>query len=218
MPSLVFAGRPRSLSSRGTIVLEAIKHAILTGALQPGQPLVETDLAQQLGVSKTPVREALKTLAGAGLVTMSEYKGAAVRTVDDALLEWVYDLRLLLEPEAVSRTVERGADLAPAAEALRRADTSADRAERSLANRDFHRTLYAGCGNPLLVSTLDSLRDQTALISAAAWERVPTWEREADEHRGILQAAQSGSAAEAAGLLREHVCGFVERVRAGGGL
>ncbi|SEG91590.1 DNA-binding transcriptional regulator, GntR family [Nonomuraea solani] len=218
MASPVFAGQSRSLSSRGTIVLETIKNAILTGALQPGQQLVETDLAQQLGVSKTPVREALKTLAGAGLVTMSEYKGATVRTVDDALLEWVYDLRLLLEPEAVSRTVERGADLTPAAEALHRADTAADRAERSLANRDFHRTLYAGCGNPLLVSTLDSLRDQTALISAAAWERVPTWEREADEHRDILRAAQSGSATDAARLLREHVCGFVDRVRQSGGL
>ncbi|MEU7749049.1 GntR family transcriptional regulator [Nonomuraea sp. NPDC049158] len=51
-----------------------IKHAILTGALQPGQALVETELAQQLGVSKTPVREALKTFAGAGQVTMSEYR------------------------------------------------------------------------------------------------------------------------------------------------
>lgn len=218
MASPIFAGQPRSLSSRGTMVLEAIKHAILTGTLQPGQQLVETELAQQLGVSKTPVREALKTLAGAGLVTMSEYKGATVRTVDNALMEWVYDLRLLLEPEAVSRTVERGADLTPAAEALSRADTAADRADRSLANRDFHRALYAGCGNPLLVSSLDSLRDQTALISAAAWERVPTWEREADEHRDILKAAQSGSAAEAAGRLREHVCRFVERVRESGGL
>ncbi|TMR29874.1 GntR family transcriptional regulator [Nonomuraea zeae] len=206
------------MSSRGTAVLEAIKHAILTGALQPGQALVETDLAQQLGVSKTPVREALKTLAGAGLVTMSEYKGATVRTVDSALMESVYDLRLLLEPEAVTRTVGSGADLAPAARALRRADEAADRAERSLANRDFHRALYAGCGNPLLVSTLDSLRDQTALISSAAWSRVPTWEREAEEHREILRAAQAGAAEEAAGLLRDHVHRFVERVREAGGL
>ncbi|GAA3579980.1 GntR family transcriptional regulator [Nonomuraea rosea] len=218
MASPVFAGQPRSMSSRGAAVLEAIKHAILTGALPPGQALVETDLAQQLGVSKTPVREALKTLAGAGLVTMSEYKGATVRTVDSALMESVYDLRLLLEPEAVRRTVEGGADLAPAASALRRADEAADRAGRSLANRDFHRALYAGCGNPLLVSTLDSLRDQTALISAAAWTWVPTWEREAEEHREILEAAQSGAAEQAAGLLRDHVRHFIERVRDSGEL
>ncbi|MEU7864104.1 GntR family transcriptional regulator [Nonomuraea sp. NPDC049141] len=216
--SPVFAGQARSMSSRGTVALEVIKHAILTGALQPGQALVETELAQQLGVSKTPVREALKTLAGAGLVTMSEYKGASVRQVDTALMESVYDLRLLLEPEALSRTVQRGTDLTPAAEALHRADEAADRADRSLANRDFHRALYAGCGNPLLVSTLDALRDQTALISAAAWVRVPTWESEAEEHRRILQAAQSGSAPEAAALLRDHMSCFVDRVKDSGGL
>jgi DNA-binding GntR family transcriptional regulator len=216
--STLFTGQTRSMSSRGTVALEVIKHAILTGALLPGQSLVETELAQQLGVSKTPVREALKTLAGAGLVTMSEYKGASVRLVDTALMESVYDLRLLLEPEAVSRTVQRQTDLAPAAEALRRADEAADRADRSLANRDFHRALYAGCGNPLLVSTLDGLRDQTALISAAGWGRVPTWEREADEHREILRAAESGSAQEAATLLHDHMRCFVDRVKDAGGL
>jgi len=60
-------------------VLGAIKHSILTGELRPGQPLVETELAERLGVSKTPVREALKTLAGSGLVVMLPYKGTTVR-------------------------------------------------------------------------------------------------------------------------------------------
>ena len=72
-------GAAGALPSRTVAVLEAIRHAILAGELRPGQPLVETDLAEVLGVSKTPVREALKTLAGAGLVTMNPYKGAAVR-------------------------------------------------------------------------------------------------------------------------------------------
>ena len=118
------AGFPASVTgavpSRTVVVLDAIKHAILTGQLRPGQSLVETDLAGMLGVSKTPVREALKTLAGAGLVTMSPYKGATVRTVDDDLVRSVYDLRLLLEPEAVRRAVTQGSDLGAAREALER--------------------------------------------------------------------------------------------------
>src|SRR5579859_4582023 len=97
-----------AVPSRTEAVLDALKHAILTGRLPPGQALVENELAAQLGVSKTPVREALKTLAGAGLVTMSPYKGATVRTVDDALARSVYDIRLLLEPEAVRRAVAYG--------------------------------------------------------------------------------------------------------------
>jgi DNA-binding GntR family transcriptional regulator len=204
-----------SVPSRTEAVLDALKHAILTGRLPPGQPLIENDLAAQLGVSKTPVREALKTLAGAGLVTMSPYKGAMVRTVDAALAHSVYDIRLLLEPEAVRRAVAHGASSAPhwtvAAEALDRADACADRADRSLANREFHRALYLGCGNDLMVGILDGLRDQTALVSAVVWDRSPSWEQEAAEHRAILDAVTAGAADRAAVLLREHIAAFVER-------
>src|SRR5437879_4868280 len=76
--SAFLTGAAGALPSRTVAVLEAIKRAILAGELKPGRPLVETDLAEVLGVSKTPVREALKTLAGAGLVTMHPYKGALV--------------------------------------------------------------------------------------------------------------------------------------------
>ena len=210
-------GAAGALPSRTVAVLEAIKHAILTGELRPGQALVETDLAEVLGVSKTPVREALKTLAGAGLVTMNPYKGAAVRVVDDEQARHVYDARLLLEPEALARAVTRGHDWRPAHAALTRADHAADQAERSLANRDFHRELYAGCGNPLLVRMLDDLRDQTALVSVAAWRhgpdwlQTPSWEHEAAEHRTVLQAAEEGDAERAAALLSGHITSFVAR-------
>ena len=216
-------GAAGALPSRTVAVLEAIKHAILTGELRPGQALVETDLAEVLGVSKTPVREALKTLAGAGLVTMNPYKGAAVRVVDDEQARHVYDARLLLEPEALARAVRlrgagaAGGDWQHAHQALHRADHAPDQAERSLANRDFHRELYAGCGNPLLIKMLDDLRDQTALVSVAAWRhepaglRTPGWEREAAEHRAVLMAAEEDDAERAASLLRHHITSFVAR-------
>ena len=206
-----------ALPSRTVAVLDAIKHAILAGELKPGQALVETDLAEVLGVSKTPVREALKTLAGAGLVTMNPYKGAAVRVVDDQLARHVYDARLLIEPEALARAVRAAHRWDLAHHALARADEAADQAGRSLANRDFHRELYAGCGNPLLVKMLDDLRDQTALVSATAWRhepdhaQAPSWEHEAAEHRAVLRAAENGDAERAAGLLRHHITSFVAR-------
>ncbi len=217
-PSPAFlTGAAGALPSRTVAVLEAIKHAILAGELRPGQALVETDLAEVLGVSKTPVREALKTLAGAGLVTMNPYKGAVVRVVDDEQARHVYDARLLLEPEALARAVTRGHDWQSAHQALTRADSARDQAERSLANRDFHRELYAGCGNPLLVRMLDDLRDQTALVSAAAWRHEPdwlahpSWEHEAAEHRAVLQAVENGDAQRAAALLSGHITSFVGR-------
>lgn len=221
-------GSAGTIPSRTEAAAEAIRHAILAGEMKPGQSLVEADLAQRLGVSKTPVREALKTLAGSGLVTMSPYRGAAVRVIDAVAAAALYDLRLLLEPEAVRRAVTSGAAVAAATAALARADAAGSDAERSLANREFHRALYAGCGNPLLVQTLDSLRDQTALVSAAAWRQeerqaagpaagpdggrpVLGWQREAAEHRAILDAAAHGGAGLAERLLREHISQFAAR-------
>jgi DNA-binding GntR family transcriptional regulator len=203
--------RPGTLPSRTEAVLEAIKHAILAGTLKPGQALVETDLANELGVSKTPVREALKTLAGTGLVTMSPYKGAAVREIDRAHARSIYDMRLLLEPAAAGRSVAGRGDWAAARAALEAADRAADAAERSLANRAFHRQMYLSCGNPLLVRALDDLRDQTALVSTAAWARRPSWKHEAAEHRAILAAAERGDSEEVRNLMRSHISSFVAR-------
>jgi DNA-binding GntR family transcriptional regulator len=232
-------GTTGAIPSRTEAVLEAVKHAILAGELRPGQSLVETELSQLLGVSKTPVREALKTLAGAGLVTMSPYRGATVRAIDASTAAAIYDLRLLVEPEAVGRAV-RAAAAAPAGPAAPAASTdptdppdptgpagpdpwaqataalqasaaAQDQAQRSLANRDFHRALYLGCGNSLIVKVLDDLRDQTALVSALSWQQAPSWEHEAAQHRAILAAAQAGDADRAAGLLREHIAGFAAR-------
>jgi DNA-binding GntR family transcriptional regulator len=207
-----------AMPSRTVLVLDAIKHAILTGELRPGTSLVETDLAALLGVSKTPVREALKTLAGAGLVTMSPYKGATVRAVDDELVRSVYDLRLILEPEALRRSIAHGGNgnWPRARQALDQAARAGDSAERSLANRDFHRGLYGGCGNALLSRVLDDLRDQTALVSVAAWLRPPAsqpsaWQREAAEHEAILAAATAGDALAAARLLTDHIESFLNR-------
>ncbi|MFF4115508.1 GntR family transcriptional regulator [Streptomyces sp. NPDC001714] len=202
---------PMPIPSRTQFVLDAIKHRILTGQLTPGQALVETELAAQFGVSKTPVREALKTLAGTGLVVMSQYKGVTVRMVDADMAREVYDVRLLLEPEALRRAVRRGAPLDAARDALSRADNAGDTAERSLANRDFHRALYLPCGNPLLGRMLDEVRDQAALVSAVAWAASPSWEQEAGEHREILRLALAGDADGAARTLHTHIASFVDR-------
>ena len=206
------ASQPGATPSRTEAVLEAIKHSILTGELRPGQPLVETELAERLGVSKTPVREALKTLAGSGLVVMLPYRGTTVREVDLELARAVYDMRLLLEPAAAGRTALAGVSLAAAHDALDAADAAADAAERSLANRAFHRVLYAGCGNPLLVRQLDELRDQTALVSSTAWSHRPSsWEAEAAEHRAILAAAEARNATQVRTLMRGHISSFLAR-------
>jgi len=196
--------------SRTDFVCQNLKEAILSGELPPGRMLVENEISAQLGVSKTPVREALRILAGSGLVVMSTYKGASVRMVDAGSARSVYDLRALLEPEAVRRAVESGTDFSEAREIL--AEVGSGSAKASMTNRLFHRALYAGCGNPLLVEILDGLRDQAALITVTGWGINPTWRDEAAEHLAILAAAEAGQAEVAEDLLRKHITNFIDRV------
>lgn len=204
-------------ASRTEVVLEEIRRGILTRELLPGQPLVEAELAQRLGVSKTPVREALKVLSNSGLVTFSPYRGASVCVVDAELARSVYDVRMVLEPEALRRSVAAGASFGDAAEALKEAQAALadkDHTALSLLNRRFHGALYAGCGNPLMVSMLDDLKDRAALITVVGWDTNPSWRKEWSEHKAVLAAAKKGDAEGAAELLRKHIGAFLDRVLA----
>jgi len=195
--------------SRSSYVVETIRRKILSGEFEAGRPLVETELASAFAMSKTPVREALKTLSGNGLVTMSEFRGAVVRSVDAAMARDVFDVRRMIEPKAVALAVTRGGiDVARAREALDHAGRADGVADRSMSNREFHRLTYATCGNPLLISILDGLRDQTALITVTAWSRGISWEHEAHEHAAILAAIEAGDAAEAERLDAAHIAAF----------
>ncbi|MFI8526257.1 GntR family transcriptional regulator [Promicromonospora sukumoe] len=207
---------PISLPSRTEHALATIKEGILSGRLAAGQALVEADLAQELAMSKTPVREALKTLEMSGLVVVRPYVGVRVRELTQADAVAIYETRLLLEPEATRRSVQRGMDTASARAALERAAEVTEPVRRSLANRAFHAALWAAADNPVLVGMLEGLRDQTALAAVTTWAKQPSWRDEAQEHAQILAAAEAGDADLAADLTRRHIAGFLDRLHQGG--
>lgn len=221
------------------MVVASIREAILAGRLQPGETLVERRLAEQLGVSKTPVREALIALSAAGLVTGSPNRGCTVREPDAEEIRQAYELRGLVEPWAVARTVRQAreeavtaarAALDEADALLARADRPGTRAGRgehprgtgrtgpdlaalSVANRRFHRALYAGCGNRLVVAQLDAGQDLAALGAVTVlWARRPSWRDEHAEHHEILDAAADGAAELAERLVRRHVRQSLQRM------
>lgn len=199
------------LSSRSDLVAEAIRDAIIQGRFSPGTLLVERRIAAMLGVSKTPVREALIGLARRGLVTISPNRGVSVRVIDAPALRSIYEVRLQLEPWAVGRTMvsrpeeavgEGRAALHDAREAIERDDT----AGLTLINRRFHRSLYVRCGNELVVSILDEMQDQVALgVVSLLWREIPTWQAEFDEHQAVLDAAAKQDALGAQRLMSEHI-------------
>jgi len=206
------------LVSRADVAAESIRMAILRGDLRAGEPLVERELAALLGVSKTPVREALKLLSRSGLVTISAYRGAFVQTVDASFARSIYEVRMLLEPAAVRlATAHRDETTLEAAESAlaeaRSAGNDADYASLGLANRRFHRALYERCGNPTLVDLLDDLQDKVALISVVGWSQrsSSSWRTEAKEHKKVLALVRAGKAEAAGRALHGHIGGFISR-------
>ncbi|MCX4918905.1 GntR family transcriptional regulator [Streptomyces sp. NBC_00687] len=197
-------------ASRTDRVRDALREAILDGALPPGRPLVERELAELYGVSKTPVREALKQLHSTGLVEINTYQGVSVRQPDETLVRELYTARCAVEPDAVRLASElRGAVAYPEARrALNDAAALIGSGEThglGTANRRFHRELYTACDNSFLCDFLDRLQDLTAFVAGLGWRLRATFEEEAAEHLAILEAMEQGDAERAEHLTLAHI-------------
>lgn len=210
-PPAVALGR---VSSRSDLIASTLREMIVAGRFEPGETLVERHLATMLGVSKTPVREALIALASTGLVEVSRNRGVVVRRPRAEDMWKVFELRVLLEPWAIGRATEVGRDAAVASaqvqfdESVRLLDAD-DRPGLRAANRRFHRALYSGCDNDLVVAQLDRLQDLVSVGLRLLWESSawPVWRMEHEEHRAMLDAVRDGDADLATRRARDHIEG-----------
>ena len=192
-------------------VRTVLRRAIVVGVAEPGQRLVQSRVADQLGVSVTPVREALRDLAGEGLVQLDAHRGATVRQFEHADLAEVQGLRAVLEPLAMRWAAERVTDgELDAAEAIQRQmDAETDESQWLELNRRFHLALIRGAHAPRLESILMSLRDAGGFPVARIYRADPVAQRARshDEHEALLTACRHGDAEEAARLIVEHMTG-----------
>lgn len=203
-------------TSRSDLVVESIREAILGGTFKPGELLVERRLADLLGVSKTPVREALIVLSRTGLVQTTRNRGVSIRELTHTEARQVYEERLLLEPWAIGGAVRANTDFANARSImaqLRRIKTDNDLVGLAIHNRRFHRALYAGCSNRFVVDSLDGLQDLTTLATVnMVWGKSKSWKHERDEHGHILEACLAGDADQASDMMRRHIEGSLGRL------
>jgi DNA-binding GntR family transcriptional regulator len=198
----------------------AIRDRIDDGRLARGTRLHQEDLAAELGVSRTPVREALRRLAAEGRVELLTNRGARVADIDLAAMPEPYEARLVIEPGAAALAARRGlsaAQLRQLHAAIAAQRSAAGDIQRSFAaNRDFHLGLVAASGNELLLQFAEHL--WVARIGAAIYERqAETPERmllDADEHEAILDAVERGDARKAESLARKHVADALRRLTA----
>jgi DNA-binding GntR family transcriptional regulator len=203
------AGRLAERTS--AVAARLIRAAILDGRLKPGAPLRENDLGKQLGISRTPVREALVILQGEGLIEMAANRGAVVRRYDAGDLGEMYSVRAVLEGYAAQNAAEN-----ITADELRRLEDSCDRYRR-LAERDeqlpqlveenqtFHSLVIDASRSPLLTSMIRQTTALPLIYKSYMTYSIDNRHTAEADHRAILEALVERDGDRARHLLESHV-------------
>lgn len=203
--------RAQALQPRSVVGLayDEIRSLIVGGSLAPGARLGQAELAGQLGISRGSVREALRRLAGDGLVRFEVNRGVFVADLGLDNVRQRLEARLLLEPEVARLAAERRGepDLRALGRALELEEGARSSDDAHDASRDFHLAVAEATGNPVFVRLLESLwiADVGRRLLAER-RRTLTWQADdVGEHRAIASALAAGDGEAAALLMREHV-------------
>ena len=206
-------GQAESLAERAYV---AIRRLIVTLELGPGSVINERELVEQLGIGRTPVREALRRLAQEGLVEVYPRRGMFVTDVDVRKLALVSEVRTALEPEAARLAAERATDAerAELQELLDELDAAGadDHALMALDER-IHRAVYRCARNDLLATTLEQYYVLALRIWTIALDRQHELNDAVQGHRALLEAIHDGDGERAAATMRAHVEDFEQAMR-----
>ncbi len=190
-------------------VATVLRDAILDGTLLPGDSLVETTIADDLDISRAPVREAIRMLSEEGLVESVPYKGSRVRRLTSRDVQEVYAIRGLLERFALELAFTRGrvdtTALQAACEEMDAAATQGDARLLNDADERLHRSLIELADHDLLLSLWNQIEMRARQIMALRNDQMGDPATVAANHRAIVAAIAKGDAKCAMGLLDEHV-------------
>jgi DNA-binding GntR family transcriptional regulator len=200
----------RAESSLAEQVFGSIRRSIVAGQLVPGSLHSVQELAAELGVSRTPVREALIELAAQGMVRFERNRGVRILQTSIHDLEEIFALRLLLEVPATYRAAEHVTSqmlkrLQKHLDAMRQAAEVPDEAKFMEQDRRFHSALLESAGNRRLVDFIDRLRDLVYTRGVATFGRSRSMESVAEEHRRILGHLEQRDAVGAARAMHDHI-------------
>ena len=192
------------------VVFKTLRQAILTGELQPGERLMEITLANRLGVSRTPVREAIHKLEQEGLVIMMPRRGAQVAQITKKDLIEVLEVRLGLEEMAVRFACERMTDgqfteLCQAADEFSAAIDRDDLTALAQADENFHSLICRATGNDCLCGITNNLREQMYRYRIEHLKNHDARKNLDAEHKAICAALEKRNAEEAQEILYSHI-------------
>lgn len=192
------------------LVLEAIREAIINGNLKPRERLMEIQMAEELGVSRTPIREALRKLELEGFIVMVPRKGAYVADISTKDIADVFEIRASLEGLAAALAAERVTEeelefmercLVIKAEAIATADFE------KLVDIDtkFHEAIYKASRNERLVTIVNNLREQIQRLRTTSLSVPGRMYQSLKEHRAIVEAIQSRDISLARQVAQDHI-------------
>jgi DNA-binding GntR family transcriptional regulator len=195
-------------------IARALRSAILQGRYKANQPLRQDQLAEELGVSKVPVREALVQLKAEGLVTFMPNRGAVVTELSAREVDEIFTMRIALETKALERAIPnlRSADFIRAKGVLEIIEEEGNRAEWSELNWEFHATLYQAAQMPRLLSTIHMLHNNVARYLIIYLDRLSAQIISQKEHWAIFNACREGDVDTASKQLTTHLRQASERL------
>lgn len=224
----IFDGHPPLARTASSTAAEMIRQAIVDGRLAPGQRLTEERLARELGISRTPVREALKVLQSEGLVDAAPNRSATVRAYEPGDLEDIYQLRALLEGYAARRAAGRLSDekllaLRASCERFEAMSFADDLREVVRENFVFHNTILEAAGSTRLSGMVRQVVELPLVYKSYVWYSPEQARISQHYHRQITRALERRDAERAELVMKEHVLeardvliAHVEEVRATG--
>jgi len=191
-------------------VAERLRQRIFAHELTPGTWIDEQKLAEQYGISRTPLREALKVLASEGLVELKPRRGCYVTEISRQDLDDIFPLMAMLEGRCASEAVSRATpeDIGTLREIHERLEQSAREGKIDAffeANQEFHRKIQELSGNRWLLSVIQDLRKVLKLSRLHSLSLEGRLQQSLEEHRAIMAAMEAGNPAAAEGVMHDHL-------------
>lgn len=199
--------RPKTLRE---LALEHLRNSIIDGTLKMGQVLSERKISEELGVSKSPVREALAQLREEGLVHIEAQKGAQVFTLSRSEVEQICDFRQVIETAAFELALSRNpvplaADLSKIVKEMTEARVRGDEKKYLELDTQFHNFIFKHCGNDYLSSSYSRYIGKIAALRTHLSALPQHTELSFEEHKKLSKAVNGGDVAQIRKLLAEHI-------------
>jgi len=190
-------------------IAATIRNSIIKGQLKPGERLVEPKLSEMLGISRTPIREALRLLEMEGFIEIIPRRGAVVTTLTEKDIDDIFVIKMKLEPLASKLAIDHldNHDLDKMRELVKKMDSGSSRAVSQMIhwNYDFHRIFIYKCGNERLIKMLEGLQQQFKRATVYSFSIEGRTKEVKEEHSDLLEAFEKKDAEMVEKVVEKHV-------------